>query len=307
MNFIVYLVFRIFAFIISFIPFSVLYGLSYLVYLLLYRLIGYRKKVTLSNLRKAFPTKSEKEIKTLARKFYRHLANVFLESIKGYSMSHKEIVKRHKIINPELLNAYFKKNKDVVVVTGHLGNWEWGSLSGGLQLMHDHIVFYQPLTNRYLDQYLQKSREKCNTTLIRNDKPLQAFRRDSKKPKVLVMVADQSPTMLIYAYWFDFFGISTAFIHGPERIARMHNLPVVYADFKLVKQGYYEVELISLVEDPSKLADGEITEIFSKVLEKKIREHPEYWVWSHRRWKRTKKDIRYHDYKRYKRDYREKE
>ena len=288
MNFVYYLIFRLFTGLFFLFPFRLLFLFSNLFYYLVFYVIGYRKKVVISNLKKAFPNKKDDECYALAKQYYRYLTDVIFESLKGFTMSRKSIVKRHCIINPEILNPYFEKKQSIIGVSGHYGNWEWGSMSGGLQVNHKAIAFYKPLTNKWIQQALKKSREKCNTTLASIKETFETFQENKDSTCAFLMIADQSPTNLEKSYWISFMGIETPFLHGTEKYARMYNLPVFYIDIKPTKRGYYDLELILITSNPNELKEGELTEQFARMLEKRIVDNPNYWLWSHRRWKRTR-------------------
>jgi Kdo2-lipid IVA lauroyltransferase/acyltransferase len=284
-----YYLFLIFVYLFGIIPFSLLYIVSFKVYILLYYIIGYRKKVVYSNLTKAFPGKSETEIKILVKKFYKHLADIFIESLKGFSMSHEEIVRRHKIVNMSLLDKYVNAGKPVIAIGGHYGNWEWGSMSGGLQSKCPLVIFYKPISNKFINDYMIRTRSRCGTIMASISKTYQAFKQQEATPSFFLLIADQSPTRLDKAYWITFLGIDTAFLHGPEQYARKLNYPVFFVDIKRVKRSFYELELVPIIENPSDLPDGEITARYANLLEARILKEPEFWLWSHRRWKHTRK------------------
>lgn len=280
-----YYFFVFFVYLIGALPFSVLYIFSFKVYIILYYIVRYRRKVVYSNLAKAFPEKPDKEIKTLAKKFYKHLADIFIESLKGFSMSHEEIVRRHRIVNLELLDEYIKNGKTVILIGGHYGNWEWGSMAGGLQSKLPLVIFYKPLSNKYIDDFMIKSRSRCGTIMASIAKTYQVFKNQADTPSFFLLIADQSPSRIDRAYWVNFLGIETAFLHGPEQYCRKFNYPSFFVDIKRIKRSFYELELVPIIENPDDLPEGEITARFAKLLEARIRKEPEYWLWSHRRWK----------------------
>jgi KDO2-lipid IV(A) lauroyltransferase len=288
MDLLLYLIFRLFAGVFVLFPFRLLYFFSDMFYYLAFYVIKYRKPIVFSNLRRAFPDKPEDEIHKIAKQYYKYLADIMVESLKGFTMSRKSIVKRHKILNPEILDKYYEKNLSIIGVSGHYGNWEWGSISGGLQVKHLPIAFYKSLSNPYIDRFLKRSREKCGTKLVSINKTFDTFQANQAKTCIYLMIADQSPKNLEKAYWLDFFGIDTPFLHGTEKYAKMYNLPVVYIDIKPTKRGFYELELIPLTDAPNTFKDGELTKRYAQMLEHRIKDNPQYWIWSHRRWKRSR-------------------
>lgn len=277
--------FYVFLLLIGILPYFLLYAFSNLIYGVLYHLLSYRKEVILGNLRKAFPDKSEAEIKSLLKPIYLNLSDIIVEGIRSFTMSKKQILKRHKILNPEITDPYFEEGKSIIAVTGHYGNWEWGSLSANLQIKHNTIGIYKPLSNPYLNKILLKSRARFGTTLAPIKETSKAFEEAKNITSVFLLAADQSPSNVSRAYWVDFLGIDTAFLHGPERHARLNNFPVFYIDIQRIKRGYYEIELSVLADNPNDLPEGEITRLFAAKLESVIRKKPENWLWSHKRWK----------------------
>lgn len=271
-------------------PFRVLYIISDGLYFLLYRVAGYRKNVVLNNLRNSFPEKSEEEILEICRKFYHHLADVFLESMKTFTTKAGSFGDHFKIINPELTDKYYELGKSVIIVAGHYNNWEWPGISSEVQLKHRPIGFYKPMTNLYVDTFVKKNRGHGRTALVSINDTVSVFKTDWGEPAAFYMIADQSPSNARLAYWMNFLNQNTAVLHGPEKYARVYDLPVVYGDIRKIRRGYYEAELILLCEHSSETKTGEITEIFMRTLEQKIRENPQYYLWSHRRWKLKKEN-----------------
>ena len=283
-----FLFLRLMIILVGLMPFRIMYLFSDFVYLILYHVIGYRRKVVFANLSKSFPEKSTVEIKELEKKFYHHLCDISLESIKGFSMSPKEIIRRHKILNPELANHFFDRKLSAISVPGHYNNWEWGSLSPGLQLKYPIVGFHKPMSNKRVDAFAKRHRAKFNTKLASIKETAVTFDELSGTLYAYIMASDQSPTNLNACYWIDFLNQDTAWLHGPEKYARKYNWPVIYVDIRKVKRGFYELELVTLTEDPASLPEGEITRLYVQYLEKSILTEPAYWLWSHRRWKHSR-------------------
>jgi KDO2-lipid IV(A) lauroyltransferase len=285
MNTISYIAFRSFVFLFRIIPFRILFVLSDGICFLIYHLIGYRKAVIFRNLRNSFPEKSEDEIRKMAGKFYHHLCDMLVESMKAFSVKEEEVVERYKFEDTGFLDALCKQGKSVIVVAGHYGNWEWAGIASGSQMKHLPVGFYKPLTNKKVDDYVQRTRVQGRSKLVSITNTAAVFKTDYGEPAAFYMVADQSPSSVRLAYWLTFLGQDTAVLHGPEKYARIHNFPVVFAYSKKVSRGKYRVRFSMLVEDPSKTKMGEITEKYMRALENAILEEPEYYLWSHRRWK----------------------
>ncbi len=285
MDYFIYLVFRIFISIFRFIPFRLLFVVSDLIYYLVFYVAGYRKTVVFDNLRKSFPNKSEAEIKKIAKGFYHHLADMLIESLKAFTMKEQEVVKRYRFYHTEFLDDLFRKGQQVIVVAGHYGNWEWAGIAAGTQMLHKPVGFYKPLSNKFIDGYIQKTRVQGRSKLASIVKTAETFKADWGEPAAFYMVADQSPSSSRLAFWVDFMNQETATLHGPEKYARISGYPVVFAYVKKEKRGYYSIDFRMLEADPGKTKTGEITGRFMKMLEDVIMTKPEYYLWSHRRWK----------------------
>lgn len=282
--------FSILVFIISILPFRVLYLFSDFMRLIMRYLVNYRVKVIHNNLQRAFPNKPEQEIKVIARKCYRQLIDYIVEGIKAFTMSKNNIIKRHKLLNPEIVEPFFADKKSIIVVTAHYNNWEWGSLSASLQTPYKAVAFYKPLSNKHIDKILRKSRQRCGTELVSIYETSKTFEQNKNTPYLYLMAADQSPSgkQLPNAYWVNFLGINTPFLHGVEKHARNNSYPVVYVDIQQKKRGCYELELSVLSDNPASLNEGELTKIYANKLESIIKKKPESWLWSHKRWKHVK-------------------
>ena len=287
-----YLAFRLGLFLFSVVPFSVLYGFSDLLAYLLFHVVGYRRKVTLQNLRSVFPDHSEKSIRQIAAHSYRNLSDVLVESLKGFSMSKASILKRYRIINPESLDTWYKQGISLIGVTAHYANWEWGAFAASLQLSHQPVAFYKPLSNRYIDRHMKNNRTQYGTIMRSIYRTSETFREFSDQTSLFLMVADQAPSNVEKAYRVRFLGRETTCLHGPENHAKHNHYPVVYFDIQRIKRGYYQIRIKKLIEHPSREAEGAITRQYMHTLEAIIRQRPANWLWSHRRWKRDQAPLR---------------
>lgn len=283
-----FILFLISIVIVAIIPWGLIYGYSNLMAKLLHKVLKYRVRVTRSNLRLAFPEKSDAELAVIEKQSYQNLADISVEALKGFTMRNSAIRERHKILNPELLDYYYNQKQSIIGVAGHLNNWEWGALSAGIQLKHHPVAIYKPLSNKLIDWFIKWNRSIRGTELVPTNQTFDTFQKYKHKPCIYILVADQSPSNLSKAYWINFFNQDTACIHGPEKYAKMYNYPVIYIDIKRVKRGYYTVELSVLCDKPNELKDGELTAAYMHRLEQSIRENPESWLWTHRRWKRKR-------------------
>jgi Kdo2-lipid IVA lauroyltransferase/acyltransferase len=270
---------------ISILPFSVLHVISRIVYVILYYLTGYRKKVVMANIRNSFPELSEKECIVIAKKFYKHLCDVLLESQKIFTISDRQLTRHIHCINPEIANKYFEMGSHVIIAVGHYNSWELMLTSFNLLFKHQPVVIYQPLKNKFFDIKLIRARSKKGTRMlpIKEVKPF--FNSSDTKLSAIFFAIDQSPPNPEKAYWMEFMHQDTAVSFGTEYYAKAYNLPVLYAQMNKINRGYYQLKFIEVTENPGATSYGEITENVTHLLEKDIIAHPEYWLWSHRRWK----------------------
>jgi len=280
-----YYLFRVFVALFSIMSFRIVYIFSDIIFFFIYDIVGYRKKVVFQNLRNSFPEKSSKEIKTIARAFYHHLTDVSVESFKAFTMDELAVVKRFRMKPSPFLEKVYKQGRSVIVVAGHYNNWEWPGIAAGTQMDHKPVGFYKPLTNPYVDAFVRKSRVQGRSALVSINDTIAVFKTDWGEPAGFYMIADQSPSNVRLAYWVHFLNQETATLYGPEKYARVYNMPVVFCDVQKISRGNYELEFILLSENPTETKTGEITAKFMKMLEEKIREKPQYYLWSHRRWK----------------------
>ena len=280
-----YYLFRVFVALFSIIPFRILYLFSDIIFFFIYDLVGYRKKVVYQNLWNSFPEKSPKEINSIARAFYHHLTDISVESFKAFTMTEQAVVDRFHFKPSSFLESLYKEGRSAIIVAGHYNNWEWPGIAAGMQMKHKPVGFYKPLTNPYVDAFVRKCRVQGRSALVSINDTVAVFKTDWGEPAGFYMIADQSPASVRLAYWVSFLNQDTATLHGPEKYARVYNMPVVYTDIQKISRGNYECEFIVLCENPAETKTGEITARFMKMLEDKIREKPQYYLWSHRRWK----------------------
>ncbi len=284
MNLILTFVSAFFVFLIGILPFRVLYIFSDIMFYVLY-FSGYRKTVVRGNLERCFPDLSKKEMDRMVKLSYKNLTDVIVEGFKAFTMTSKQIVARHKVMNPEVLNQFLNNGRSVITTPCHYGNWEWGSMSPSLQFEEPVVVFYKPLSNKYVDRFVRKNRSRTGSSLESIYRTARVFKENENRTVGYIMAADQSPSNAKKAIWVDFLKQDTAFLHGPEAHAKRNNLPVVFVDIQRVKRGFYELELSVISDESKETADGEITTAYAKKLEAAILKKPENWLWSHRRWK----------------------
>jgi len=280
-----YLVYSV-LWLITLLPLRVLYLFSDFVYLILYYLVGYRKKTVYQNLRNSLTDKSPQEINRIARWFYRQLCDYFIESVYRIHMDEKENSKRMHFRNPEKLQEYYKQGKSIVLLLSHYGNWEWPTRITRLS-SHTILAIYKPLQNKYFNRLFLQLRGQFGAIGIPMESTLRnlvTYQKD-KIPVVLFTLADQRPQWTSIQHWTTFLNQDTPVITGPEKIARRFNYPVIFLDIQKIKRGHYSGEFKLISEDPIKDPEFHITRKYHALVERKIQERPELWLWSHKRWK----------------------
>ena len=275
---------------ISWLPFRLLYFISDLFYYFFYYVIKYRRKVVRKNLELSKVAKSTKDLIRIEKKFYRHLTDVFFEMFKFYSISPEEMKKRFYIENPEIFYELEKKNKSVMFMTSHYGGFEW-FLSINYHVPQLPFAVYTPLSNKSLESLIKKFRLRHGSKLISRYEAGSYIKKQIKENKLFLygMAADQSAQIRSITYWKEFLGVKVPVFTGSERIAKQHDIPVVFGKVVKIKRGYYKVVVDLISEFPNEYKDYQITDIYIKKLEKQIREIPEYYYWTHNRFKHKDK------------------
>lgn len=268
-----------------FIPFPVLHFLSDGLAFLLFHVIGYRKKVVLDSLRRSFPEKTEAERLAIARRSYRNLTDVTLETIKEFTLPLDEAYRRCPSRNPELLNQYLDQGKSVILCGSHYSNWEISGLTMPRDFHGATVTAYKPLTNKVIDLYMNEERARGGMEMVSMEGLFGEIRKRRSSPTVFILVADQSPSSHKSAHWVDFLGQDTASLPGTDVLARKFDYPVLYFNVQRLRRGYYEVTFDLLCPTPSEVSEGDISRIYARHLEAIIRAKPEGWLWSHKRWK----------------------
>jgi len=273
----------------SYLPIGVLYVFSDVLYFALYRMSGYRKGVVLGNMRRVFPQKSETEINELASKFYHHFCDLVVESIKSFTITEKAIKERVKSPDTAIPDAYFDRGQDILMVSGHFGNWELYATAAGFQTKHQIIGIYKKLSNEFFDEKIRFTRGRFGCKMTGSKFIDSAFEKGDR-PVGVGFLMDQAPTSSTRAWWMDFLGQDTAVLFGSEKYARKYDVPVVYGRMDKVKRGHYVTSYELVCDDPKTMEKGEITEKMTKMLEADILRTPEFWLWTHKRWKRRRDD-----------------
>ena len=271
----------------SLLPLRVLYLMTDLFFLLLITVFPYRKKVIDKNLKLSFPELSDHVRKKIKRKFYRHFTDILAEGIKNLSFSKKQYSKRVTVKNNALMERLYSEGRNVLLVSGHYNNWEWIITAQDMIFRHKAFGIGKRMTSKFWDQKVNQRRNRFGMTVIHRLNQEQVLEDYTEKPHAVLLLSDQSPTDPLKCYWTQFLNQETAVIFGAELLANQKDYAVVFFATKKVKRGHYELELELITENASDTKWGEITEAHTKLLEKVIRKSPEYWLWSHKRWKRV--------------------
>jgi len=290
MQLIAYLIVYPILWLVSILPFRLLYALSDVIYFLMYRIFKYRKSIVKANLRLVFPDKSEQDITTITSKFYHHFCDMMVEAIKSMTISEAELLKRYRFTNVELINDLEKKERSVILMCGHYGSWEWIFILEKYVNHKGHAV-YKRLANKYFDRLIKRIRAKYNAHLITTKETFKVLYASKQKGELTIngFVSDQSPKAQKALHWNDFMGIKVPMYVGAEVLAKKLDMAVVFFSVKRIKRGYYETTFETIAEHPKEFKDYEITDQFFKLLEKQILEAPQYYLWTHKRWKHRDK------------------
>ena len=275
---------------IALLPLGILYVFSDVLFFFLYYFPSYRRHVVRENLFKSFPDKSPEEIRSIERGFYRHLADLFIETLKLPGMSNKELMKRVRLKNPELLRKLYESGKDIAMVYSHYNNWEWLSACISLHTEYKCVGVYKPVNSKFVNKFLNDQRTRNNGDLA----PMQMIVRrivENRKKGIRGMygfMSDQTPARTLIEYYTCFLNQETPVFLGLEKIASKYDMAVVFINFIKIRRGYYELTFEVLFERTSGLPKYLITDSHVKRLEKMIKDKPANWLWTHRRWKYKK-------------------
>ena len=286
MQFIAFILIYPLLWMISMLPFRLFYLLSDFFYVIMYHIVGYRKNTVKKNISIALPHLTDKERLEIEKKSYHHLCDLFLEMIKTLTISKEEMDKRFTITNIELVKEYEKKGRSIALMTGHYASYEW-SISMNKHFSHKGFAIYKKIANPYFDKLVRDIRSKFGASLITTKETIPTIEENHKNNLLSIygFASDQSPKPSRAFYWGTFFGKETPLQTGAEMLAKKYDMTMLYLKIKKVKRGYYEASFEELTENPNRFPDFEITDLFMKKLEVQILEAPEYYLWSHKRFK----------------------
>lgn len=290
MQFLIFAITYPFIWLLSLLPMRFLYILSDLFYGLLYYIIGYRKEIVLENLTLAFPQKEAHELKQIRKKFFRHFTDLLFESIKIISISDKEMSKKYRFTNPELIHGLNDSNKSILLLATHYANWEYLS-SISLITSVNFYGSYTKIQNTYFEKMIKKMRSKFGMICIRSEKIIKniVLNQRENNQGIYLLISDQSPHHGKMQYWSEFMGVSVPILNGAEVLAKKFDFAVVNINTTKIKRGYYESEFSLITDSSQQIKNDQITEIYLRSIEKHIRKNPEYYLWSHKRFKHRDK------------------
>ena len=274
----------------AWLPLRILYVFSDFFYLIIYYIVGYRKKIARKNIEKSFPEKSKKELRRIERRFFRYFCDLFVETFYEMHMSEKEVLRRMDLGDIDLILEQYAKGKSIMLMSAHYGNWEWAS-AFALKLPKDMQIYnvYKRLNNKKFDNFMLEIRSKFKGQSVEIHNLLRTMVNLRKEGRISVfgMISDQSPWVGNINHWNTFLNQDTPVITGTEQLAKKFDYPVFYIHIHRVKRGYYKFEYIPVSLEPTLTSEFEISNKYMEILEKKIQAAPEYWLWTHNRWKHS--------------------
>jgi len=275
----------VFLYLISLLPFWLLYAVSDVLFFFLYYVLRYRRDVVQENLQNSFPEKSTKERALIEKEYFSYLADLIMETIKTITLSKKEIERRVVNTNPELLAQYLQTGRSIITVSGHYCNWEYAALNFSAVNKSKFMIIYKPLTNEWFDNFFIEVRSRFGGIPVSMSQTMRKMVEYRNEQTVSVLVGDQTPVRSEVNYFTEFLNQPTPVFLGIEKLAKSMDDIVVFYHMRRIKRGYYTYTLIPITEHPKQTEQYEITNAHVKCLEEVIRREPQYWLWSHRRWK----------------------
>ena len=274
---------------VAYLPLWLLYALSSLLWPLVYYVFRYRVKVVRSNIDSCFPDRDKGFRRRLERRYYRHMMDLLAEGIYNLRAPLRKVAKRYVFDNSDILEPYYLANKSVVLMSAHYNNWEYMITSLNSRISHHAIGVGKPLDNKGFGKFITARRARYGTEIVdqTNVREVMQYYDRWHIPVAYMMLSDQSPSNPHRSLWTTFLGRDTAFLFGAEHFARKYHMPVIIYDVVKERRGRYRVRFSLLVDNPDSMPEGEITRRYARHLERQIVEHPEFWLWSHRRWKLT--------------------
>ena len=289
-----YRLYYAFWYLLSLLPLRVLYGLADVAYVVVAYLVRYRRRTVRSNLQRCFPEKSEKERRQIERRFYRYFCDYVVETAKMMTMSERQIRRRMVFTNIEPLCQALSEGQSVGLYLGHVGNWEWLSAIGywlPQGVVNAHL--YHPLEDKVMDRLFLRLRSRHSSVGIpmkETMRRLVAFRQQGKTC-LIGYISDQGPKWQNIHHWLTFLGQETPVFTGAERIVKSTHQVFAYGEVTRRRRGYYRCHIHVVTREPQTMPDWQLTDTYFRLLERTIRRTPHLWLWSHKRWKRTREEF----------------
>jgi KDO2-lipid IV(A) lauroyltransferase len=274
----------------SYLPLTVLYIISDFLFVILYHVVKYRRKVVFDNLKNSFPNKAETDLKEIEKEFFKYLADLMVEIIKLITASEKDILKRFTVTNLDLIKKFEDQNQSYLMAASHYGNWEWNTIISPLAFKAQTLIIYKELHNLTFDTFLKNVREKSGVKMVTMKSSFRAIIKHKNELTNTVFAADQTPAGTEAQILIDFLNQKTLVFYGLEKSAKATNYPVIFCDLKRVKRGYYAGDFKLITDNPALEPENEITKKYFALLENTINQEPAYWLWSHKRWKYSPKN-----------------
>ena len=293
MQLLVYILVYPILWLISILPFKIIYILSDVIYILIYYIFGYRKKIVLNNLELAFPKKSKKDLLSIRKQFYKHFCDMMLEAVKSITISKSAMQKRYVFTNIEEIHKLEKENRSVIGFMGHYASWEWVFILQ-THVNHKGYAVYKRLSNKYFDGLVKRIRAKYNSYLITTKETFPTLIRATKNNELTFngFVFDQSPKSHKAIHWQDFMGKNVPVHVGAEVLAKRLDMATLFIKVKKIKRGYYKAEFTDIIRNTKDYSDFNITDIYLQRVEEQINEAPEYYFWTHKRFKHAGKNLK---------------
>jgi Kdo2-lipid IVA lauroyltransferase/acyltransferase len=275
--------------VITLLPLRILYIFADLLYLILYYFPSYRRDVVGTNLKNSFPEKTSEELRVIEKKFYKHLADLIVETLKMTHMSKAEQIKRFSYTNIGVIDKLREEKRDIIAVLGHYNNWEWPTLLPHY-INYKTIIIFKPLQNKYFNRFMNNQRSRFGIVLTPTHNVIRdiIINRKNNINTLSCFISDQIPAIGDIKYWTTFLNQDTAVFTGAGKIASKYDMAIVFFHIQKVKRGYYNLDIELLYDHTKGLSETQITESHVRRLEEIINAKPEYWIWSHRRWKHKK-------------------
>ncbi|WP_255411274.1 lysophospholipid acyltransferase family protein [Aquimarina sp. AU474] len=286
MQFIIYWLVYPMLWVISKLPWRLFYAFSTTIFFFVYYIIRYRRKTVTENMELVFPEKSKKEINAIRKGFYQHMCDMFLEMIKSISISNEEMMKRFKITNIEKLHQLEVKKQNIIVFMAHYASYEWSNVVD-IQTAFQAVGIYKQIGNKYFDRLVHDIRARFGSRVVTTKNAMKVITEDQNTDGLYMygLASDQSPKMHNAMYWTDFMGVKVPTFMGGEVLAKRLDLNAYYLKVEKIKRGYYEAEFVTITEDSKNSEDYSLVKAYLRILEKQIKDNPQYYLWSHKRWK----------------------